>query len=169
MMVNFESSKTAPAPFWPTGIRDGARMECSKESEFYIAVYLNGMTKKEETALRKSKINTRYIQDGGCFLLLVQFSGENLILELPFDPTIYNDRAVSINAMGIVQFLFIDSSSGILRGLRIATPPQKAWRAFADSVALPMATKYDTWLNGLMRKSTDDLWGIAIDGGSFGE
>lgn len=69
--------------------------------------------------------------------------------------------------MGIVQFLFIDSSSGILRGLRIATPPQKAWRAFADSVALPMATKYDTWLNGLMRKSTDDLWGIAIDGGEL--
>lgn len=38
-MVNFESGKTAPAPFWPARIRDGARMECSKESEFYIELY----------------------------------------------------------------------------------------------------------------------------------
>lgn len=168
MMMIFESGKLAPSPFWPSAVRDGALLEYGKDGGFYVAVYLHGMTAQEESALRKSRIRARYIREEECFLLLIQVYG-GLIFELPFAPRKYRDRSVSVEQTGLVQFLFIDSSSGILRGVRMATPPQLAWRALAESISLPASRNYDAWLEKLMQDETETLWGFGVEGGSFGE
>jgi hypothetical protein len=166
----FEVGKRAPYPYDLVQPREHAFLKHEKDNTFFLAVYLPNITEDVLNILLGNEIKTRYHRDKGFFLMVIHFSKSNLIFEVPMSYPQNAENIISLDTKNPVHFVFIDSESSVVRGLRSALPPEKTWMEYANALAtFPECNDFEGWFDKMMRNSSGNLWGMGIDGGSFRE
>jgi hypothetical protein len=157
---------------------DGSYFEALDDNGgFMMATYLYNMSPEERELLWSGEIHTKMIREGNKLMFLLKFGESELINEVYFDPTLYNDkramRIVFDNHM--VQFVGIERSNNIIKTLRMANFPMNLKQACITEWSKAYheenySENYGNWIGELMAKySTLELWAKGEYVGQFGE
>jgi hypothetical protein len=159
--------------------QDGAFFEASSHNQGYMfCIYNYDLHFMEIQTYKNANIEVRILQGSdGMILPLLRFGKTNVIYEMVFDPTKYeDDRALQfLQANNLLLISVIESRNGILKYMREATNfPLKfiqickeAWsRALMD---LNFSDKYTVWIEKMRRYDLITLWNRATPVGVLGE
>jgi len=174
MMARFEVGHVAPAPFWPTSVQgDTAILEQAKDGSFYVAYYWTNPGKDAEI-FRKNRIEARAYCSGNHVLPMFCHRGTSYYAEMVFDPTLYRNHleerqeAYRTLEKQLFQFLLIDRGSGILHGLRVATPPPQ-FAEICGEAWIEGAPGFSAFYDRCCAVPQKELWARADKLGFFGD
>ncbi len=156
---------------------DGCMFELLHDGSFVLIVYMNNMTEKEREVLRKTKIETRIIQETDYFIIhLIKFTGTPLIFEIDFDPTLYPDeRKDMIAESNMVSIIGVESNDNTIQTLRLANMPlglhEKLVAAWIQAKEIEgFSKKYKAWIMDLQsRYSVLGMWKMGVYMGKRGD
>jgi len=156
--------------------KDASILEMFPNGEMVLSLHMYNMNKSEILLFRKAKISVKIIHELDYLLTLIKFADSQLIFELSFDPTKYSDNRVDkLMNSNMLQIIGIESSSNIIKSLRIVSVPFKLFNlwitVWGNARNIPgYVTKYDRWVNDLdKRYSLLDLWDRGTYIGKMGE
>ncbi len=149
-------------------------------------LYMPDLTENEIEAYRKNKITSRYIANSTNLVVIALFSVEVkdrdtlLVFEIVFDPCLYPEgewkqRQEAYYRDNIINFLLIDSSSGVIKAMRSFNMPIKLREVWLKSwnrsyLVENYSEIYKKWKNRIdLTYSVDELWNDAKDSGVLGE
>jgi hypothetical protein len=154
-----------------------AVFEASEFNQGYMfCAYIPHPRGYEIEAFRKSPIQMRIVKGDGMVIPMIKI-GNQLIYEIIFDPTLYDDdRALQIvDRNNILTLFLIDSNTGMLLAIRQCNFPLKmiqmckeVWsRAILD---INFSEKFSNWHKTLQEKySLNTMWERALYVGKMGE
>lgn len=161
----------------PKSFNDGCYLEALNDNEGFIQViYLGNITQDEINVLSSEPIHTRMIKEGNKILFINKYGNTDLLFEVSFDPTLYNDRrAMQIqNTNNTVIFIGVERFSNTVSFIRLANFPERlrqelslAWESAYNEK--DYSKNYTKWLDELQKFEVLQLWEKAIDVGKFGE
>lgn len=157
--------------------QDGVLFEAIEDDGGYsIVVCLNKPTPEEIELVSEQRIHMRLFQEDNFVLPMVQFGSYQMIFEMFFDPTRYEDeRAIQLQEdNNSVMVTLVDSSNNIVKGLRMANLPLELiqicsyyWsKAYLQS---NFSTDYAKWYQHLQQYSLETLWEQSKPVGYLGE
>lgn len=158
--------------------QDGAILEAFEDDGgFVLAIYLTEPTEEEVRVIRTEPIKTKLMCEEEAFVLpMIQFGETQMIFEVSFDPTLYDDnRAFQLkDKNNLLTIVLIDSTTGIVHGLRQANFPLKfiqhcsvAWKQAMN--IQNYSERYIKWYLKLQQYSIEELWDTSVDVGQMGE
>ena len=176
--IVFKIGQIAPAPFWPSHVRDGAHMIQDANGGVFVTIYLDRPTPQEMDILSQPIMTRYFVRDDGCNLWLLRM-GASLIFDLAQDPHLWDagdpqERIELWETQNLWQITVIDCSSGIVKKIRMATAPEELRREISKAMAAALKTPdftsiYRQYLDYYQKKSLESLWDKAVPSGMFGE
>jgi hypothetical protein len=167
-----------PFTLFRNKLGDGSYFESLDDNGgFIMATYLYHMSPEERDLLWGGEIHTKMIREGNKIIFLLKFGDSDLINEVYFDPTLYNDKRAMQIAFDnhMVQFVSIERSNNIIKTLRMANFPMNLKQACITSWSKAYdeqnySENYGNWIGQLMANySTLELWAKGEYAGQFGE
>lgn len=156
---------------------DGSSFEALPDNNGYIfSLFLNQPVEEEIETFGNRDIQIKIFKEDIFVLPIINF-GDQLLYEIIFDPTLYDDeRALQfVKYNNILNLYLIDSSDFIVKAIRSANLPlrfiqicNKVWtEAMKDE---EYSRKYKQWVQELQGKyKTSQLWNQSEDCGKLGE
>lgn len=85
---------------------EGAFMEMHEGGELSIMIFLPDMSDKEKDTLMKAKIKVNILENKNMLVTYINFTGSQLVFELPFNPEKYPDaRVKKFNPKGLINVI----------------------------------------------------------------
>lgn len=157
--------------------QDGGLLESMEDGHGYIYnMYLNQPIPEEIDMVQHQMVRFRLVMQDNFVLPLVQFGDSNMIFEMRFDPTAYeDDRALQLMGKNnLLTIVLIDSTNGVVKALRNANLPlqfskqcYKKWTAAFKQENYSI--HYKVWCEKLASVPLEILWEEAVDVGLLGE
>jgi len=159
--------------------QDGVLFEALDLNQGYLhSVFYTAITPEEVYVMTRLRANMRIIESPeGYVLLLIKYGDTELVQEMFFDPTLYEDkRALQfLEDNNIMTIVCLDSLTNTIRGFRSANLPlkmiqrcKKSWRMAYSTPSF--SEDYSSWCQLLQAQyTTIQLWNAGEDVGYLGE
>jgi hypothetical protein len=157
----------------------GLRFEAFETNGYIMVIYMNKMTKKEIEILKNQEINVRVIKESDSLILaMIRFGNEQIIFEIIFDPTAYNNynRSMQLKLNNIINIVGVDSETNLvtmIRNINMSEGLRQEWiksweKAFKERESY--SSKYKEWIADIRnRHSIIELWNKGVNVGKLGD
>lgn len=148
---------------------NGAKLEVDSDGNYFMYVFIDGMTKNEEEALKNKKITFKVIEEEEYeFLLTLVGISDDLQFEIIFDPTLYKSNKVGIarfKKSNFITLVGVDTRNMIVKACRIFTIPDHLRKIWLDSWEKMIGIEYCNfiymnWVSNLYQYPLKRLWEI---------
>lgn len=183
-MANYEAwiiGDSAPE-LWKTraiGAPDGAVLEQSSKGYLTLAILMRSPTETEIALAKSGSVETAFYANAPFWLGMFRFvEDRSIYFDVTFDITKYpayelQARIENIKNAGLVFIPLIDTNTGIVRSIRVATLPAafigSLYLCVSDPLPSGFSRKYNAWLNQVYQFQTADLWSQGKETGYLGE
>jgi len=158
---------------------EGAILEALDLNQGYLySIFYPAITPEEVRVITQLKANMRIIKSSeGFILLLIRYGNTELVQEISFDPTLYEDkRALQfLKENNLMTIVCLDSHTNTIKGMRKANLPLKMIQKCKEYWRMAYSTpsfseNYKLWYQLLqMKYTTLQLWDAGEDVGYLGE
>jgi len=159
--------------------QEGAILEALDLNQGYLySIFYPAITPKEVCTITEFRANMRIIESPeGFILLLIRYGDTELVQEISFDPTLYEDkRALQfLKENNLMTIVCLNSHTNTIKGMRRANLPLKMIQRCKKSWTMAYSTpsfseNYRLWYQLLqMKYTTLQLWDAGEDVGYLGE
>ncbi|MEN6326024.1 MAG: hypothetical protein ABFD18_07445 [Syntrophomonas sp.] len=147
-------------------MQDQCKLAMNEVGHLMIIIALTDMTRKERDILWSSPIKVRLLEDPkGYILPIFRFGQSDMMVETPFDPTLYDDVRISLMRVNQgISMVAIESTTNIIQALQVSDIPDNLHKKLQTSWLKATQVKgfsleYKRWIDKLYSQyNVIELW-----------